>query len=434
LALPQSDPEFIRKAFSFGSQFRFACFLDGHSYPTYPGRPFRRLLAVGNRKVEIEPDWIAALKGKDSQAWWFGYLGYDLSRADGKSQAENVLPIFQNFPDVFLFEAEVVLEFSGDGKIVRHAGPNDVLEQIHALNLYDEAHPKADLTFSSWKSREEYLDDIRIVQDQIREGNVYELNLCQFFTSDQAPDGADIFLQLNQDFPMPFGGWLKGDDFEIASNSPERYLRKEGNQLFSQPIKGTARRGQSEKEDAEIRQQLFHSEKERAENMMIVDLVRNDLARISETGSTKVDEMFGIYAFPTVFQMISSIRSELKNGLDSSDAIWSTFPMGSMTGAPKGEVMDWIQKLEPFRRGAYSGAMGYFGPGNEFDLNVLIRSLFINHKDMTCGFAVGSAITIDSVAEDEWDECKIKARTILQTCGSRWEDIRPAMVSDFPAG
>jgi para-aminobenzoate synthetase component 1 len=166
--------------------------------------------------------------------------------------------------------------------------------------------------------------------------------------------------------------------------------------------------------------------------MMIVDLVRNDLARISETGSTKVDEMFGIYAFPTVFQMISSIRSELKNGLDSSDAIRSTFPMGSMTGAPKGEVMDWIQKLEPFRRGAYSGALGYFGPGNEFDLNVLIRSLFINHKDRTCGFAVGSAITIDSIPEEEWDECKMKARTILQTCGSRWENIRPAMVSDFP--
>lgn len=384
--------------------------------------------------MELSPDWTTAVKGKDPQSWWFGYLGYDLSRADGKSQNEDVRPVFQNFPAVFLFEAEVVLEFSEDGKILNHAGPNDVLEQIHTQNPFAEKRPQPGLAFSSWKSQEEYLADIRIVQEQIREGNVYELNLCQYFTADHDPDGVSIFLRLNKNFPMPFGGWLKGDGFEIASNSPERYLRREGNQLFSQPIKGTARRGQSENEDLEIREQLFHSEKERAENMMIVDLVRNDLARISETGSTKVEEMFGIYDFPTVFQMISSIRSELKSGLDSSDAIWSTFPMGSMTGAPKGEVMDWIQKLEPFRRGAYSGALGYFGPGNEFDLNVLIRSLFINHKEGTCGFAVGSAITIDSVAEDEWEECKMKARTILQTCGSQWEDILPAMISDFPAG
>ena len=389
-------------------------------------------MAMGNRHVEMGSDWADILNAKDPKSWWFGYLGYDLSRADGKVQTEDNRPVFQNFPAVLLFEAEVVLEFHGDGTIELHAGLDDAVAQIQSQNPYPERRIQMGLTFSSWKSRKEYLKDIRIVQNQIREGNVYELNLCQYFTADQAPDGASTFLQLNQNFPMPFGGWLKGDDFEIASNSPERYLRRKENQLFSQPIKGTARRGKSEDEDAKIREQLFHSEKERAENMMIVDLVRNDLARVSKTGSTNVDEMFGIYGFPTVFQMISSIRSELKDGLNSSDAIWSTFPMGSMTGAPKGEVMDWIQRLEPFRRGAYSGALGYFGPGNEFDFNVLIRSLFINHRDQTCGFAVGSAITIDSVAEDEWEECKVKARTILQTCGSSWEDIRPAMVSDFP--
>jgi para-aminobenzoate synthetase component 1 len=384
------------------------------------------MLALGNQKVEASSDWASVLNAKNPESWWFGYLGYDLSRADVKSNKEDFRPVFQNFADVLLFEAEVVLEITEDGKVLQHAGPQDLMTRIHSQDSYTEKLPQTGLTFSSWKSREEYLKDIRIVQDQIREGNVYELNLCQYFTADQAPDGASIFLQLNQKFPMPFGAWLKGDDFEIASNSPERYLRRKENQLFSQPIKGTARRGKSEEEDAKIREQLFHSEKERAENMMIVDLVRNDLARVSKTGSTKVDEMFGIYPFPTVFQMISSIRSELKDGLNSSDAIWSTFPMGSMTGAPKGEVMDWIQRLEPFRRGAYSGALGYFGPGNEFDFNVLIRSLFINHKDRTCGFAVGSAITIDSVPEDEWEECKVKARTILQTCGSSWEEIRPA--------
>jgi len=381
---------------------------------------------MGNQHVETSSNWITTLNAKDPNVWWFGYLGYDLSRADGKSNPEDDRPVFQDFREIQLFQAEIVLEFTQDGEVVIFAGPADVMESIHAEDSYPDKFDRSDLTFTSWKSREEYLKDIRFVQDQIREGNVYELNLCQFFTADLDPDGASAFLRLNQNFPMPFGGWLKADEFEIACSSPERYLRRHGSQLFSQPIKGTARRGNSAAEDEEIKDRLFHSEKERAENMMIVDLVRNDLARISKTGSTKVDEIFGIYPFPTVFQMISSIRSELKDGLRSADAIWSTFPMGSMTGAPKAEVMNWIQKLEPFRRGAYSGAMGFFGPDNEFDFNVLIRSLFINHKNRTCGFAVGSAITIDSVPEDEWEECRMKARTILETCGSCWEEIVPA--------
>jgi para-aminobenzoate synthetase component 1 len=262
------------------------------------------------------------------------------------------------------------------------------------------------------------------VQNQIREGNVYELNLCQFFTADAAPDGRSFYQRLNGKSPMPFSGWLKAGALEIASASPERYLKKTGRQLVSQPIKGTRPRGSSEAEDLELKNDLATSEKERAENMMIVDLVRNDLARVSETGSTGVPEIFGIYGFPTVFQMISTVTSTLQEGLDACDALDSSFPMGSMTGAPKSEVLQWIQTLEPFRRGGFSGALGFFGPEGDFDFNVLIRSLFINHTENKCGFAVGSAITIDSVPEQEWDECRTKAASILEICKTDWESIR----------
>jgi para-aminobenzoate synthetase component 1 len=221
---------------------------------------------------------------------------------------------------------------------------------------------------------------------------------------------------------MPFSGWFKGNQFEIASASPERYLKKEGSSLVSQPIKGTIRRGANPEEDERLKHQLRNSEKERAENMMIVDLVRNDLAKVSVTGSTTVEEMFGIYPFPKVFQMISTVTSVLKPDLTMLDPILSSFPMGSMTGAPKIEVMKQIANLEPFKRGAFSGALGYFGPEETFDFNVLIRSLFINHQIKQSGFAVGSAITIDSVGQEEWEECKLKAAALLALCGSTWEE------------
>ena len=223
---------------------------------------------------------------------------------------------------------------------------------------------------------------------------------------------------------MPFSGWFKAHEFEITCASPERFLRKDGSKLLSQPMKGTAKRGKTEEEDLANRQELLTSEKERAENLMIVDLVRNDLAKVSEPGSTKVDELFGIYPFPTVFQMVSTVSSELKDGNTFVDALLSAFPMGSMTGAPKIEVMKQVDKLEARKRGAFSGALGYVKANEDFDFNVLIRSLFINHNTNRAGFAVGSAITIDSDAEEEWLECSNKVTGILKVFGLEWEGLK----------
>jgi para-aminobenzoate synthetase component 1 len=221
---------------------------------------------------------------------------------------------------------------------------------------------------------------------------------------------------------MPFSGWMMANEVELACVSPERFLRKKERELLTQPIKGTAPRGKNPEEDAENKKRLVNSEKERAENMMIVDLMRNDLARISETGSVEVPEIFGIYSFPGVHQMISTVRSKLLADVDFGDIYKATFPMGSMTGAPKQEVMYWIRQLEPVRRGGYSGCLGYWDGSGDSDTNVLIRTLFIHHGLKRCGLAVGSAITIDSDPEQEWEECGTKAGGILSLFGSSWEE------------
>jgi len=414
------EEEFFDKAIHWAAGFPFSCVLDGNKYSVL-NNPFRSIVAVGFSQI-AEDNWEESIRLKRPDAWWFGYLGYDLLK--GKfDQKNDSRPVFMDFPSFCFFEAMAVIERTESEIRVHHSSPEDILLSIRSHSPLPEVFPGLKLDFESASSKDTYFSNVWNVQDQIREGNVYEVNLCQYFQAKADQDGLSFFLNQNKAFPMPFAGWLKAGDLEIASGSPERYLKRDGDSLISQPIKGTAKRGKTPEEDIAQKQALLHSEKERAENMMIVDLVRNDLARVSETGTVEVEEMFGIYSFPSVFQMISTIRSRLRNDLDSVDAIRSSFPMGSMTGAPKEEVMNCIRKLETHRRGAGAGAMGYFGPGNEFDFNVLIRSLFINHSNQSCGFAVGSAITIDSIAEDEWDECKTKASSILSLCGSSWEEL-----------
>lgn len=316
-----------------------------------------------------------------------------------------------------MFEADAVFEWKIDGLLIHSFDPESLLNEIDLLHPESIGQLTEFPDFVAAISEAEYLQAVERIRGLIRRGDVYELNFCQYYEAATDPDGLSFFRHLNSQFPMPFSAWYKAGDLEIASASPERFLRRCGRELLSQPIKGTARRGANEYEDAANKAALASSEKERAENMMIVDLVRNDLARVSATGSTTVEEMFGIYAFPTVFQMISTVRSVLEKGLDNADALRSAFPMGSMTGAPKQEVMCRIADLEPIRRGAYSGALGCFEPGDNFDLNVLIRSMFINHRQKRCGFAVGSAITIDSDPVSEWEECQTKAAALLKICG-----------------
>jgi para-aminobenzoate synthetase component 1 len=191
--------------------------------------------------------------------------------------------------------------------------------------------------------------------------------------------------------------------------SPERYLHKHGNTILSQPIKGTARRGTDTGSDNEIKTALQSSIKDRAENVMIVDLVRNDIARSCKTGSVKVEELFGIYTFPQVHQMISTITGQLKEEEPFTNAIRYSFPMGSMTGAPKVKVMELVEKYEHSRRELFSGTVGYISPEGNFDFNVIIRSLFYNAATRYLSYQTGGAITYDSTPEQEWEEMRLKA-------------------------
>ena len=201
--------------------------------------------------------------------------------------------------------------------------------------------------------------------------------------------------------------------------SPERYLRKEANKVISQPIKGTAKRFSDETLDNNSKIALEQNPKERAENIMIVDLVRNDLSHTAIKGSVAVEELCGIYTFEQVHQMISTVVSTVENSVSPVEILRTTFPMGSMTGAPKISAMNIIEELEETKRGLYSGAVGYFTPENDFDFNVVIRSILYNAREKYLSFSVGSAITSQSIPEQEYEECLLKAKAMFEVLSSK---------------
>jgi para-aminobenzoate synthetase component 1 len=221
-----------------------------------------------------------------------------------------------------------------------------------------------------------------------------------------------VYRALASLSPNPFSALYRVNEHWLICASPERYLRKQGRHLLSQPIKGTAPRSINSKEDQELKDQLQQSAKDRSENVMVVDLVRNDLSRICEEGSVKVDELFGIYTFPQVHQMISSVTGTLKDNISFEEIIRASFPMGSMTGAPKKKVLELIEKYERTKRGVFSGAVGYITPSGDFDFNVVIRSILYNQTSKYLSFQAGSGITFYSDAKNEWEECLVKAAAI----------------------
>jgi para-aminobenzoate synthetase component 1 len=224
-------------------------------------------------------------------------------------------------------------------------------------------------------------------------------------------------MYLNEISNAPFSAFVKVNGAVIICASPERFIKKAGHQLVSQPIKGTAPRGSTPQEDAALKGGLLNNEKELSENVMITDLVRNDLSKHAARNTVKVDELFGIYSYTQVHQMISTVSAQLNNESDYINAIKDAFPMGSMTGAPKIMAMKLIEQHEQMKRGLYSGALGYIEPNNNYDFNVLIRSIFINSTNNKAQFCVGSAITSDANAEDEYRECLLKAAAMLKVLG-----------------
>jgi para-aminobenzoate synthetase component 1 len=239
------------------------------------------------------------------------------------------------------------------------------------------------------------------------------MNFCQeFFVENLEINPLETYSKLIEISPTPFSVFYKNENKYLISASPERFLKKIGTKIISQPIKGTIKRGENAEIDLQLRTQLECDEKERSENIMIVDLVRNDLSKTAKQASVKVEELCGIYSFKQVHQMISTISSEIDQETHFVDVIKSMFPMGSMTGAPKIEAMKLIEKFEKTKRGLYSGAVGYINPQGDFDFNVVIRSILYNLDKKYLSFSVGSAITAKSIAESEYDECLLKTEAI----------------------
>jgi para-aminobenzoate synthetase component 1 len=365
--------------------FEFFCLLNPNQYKG--GFPF--VLATGDAAVlwdELPSSF---------QSDYFGFLSFDLKNKlfDGlKSENKDE----QLFPSTTFFKAE---------KVWRSGSFIDDLEE----SIIDI--PK--VSFDAQVSKAAYVSTVNTIKEDILNGDVYELNYCISFVAHNIElDAVNLYKKLNSISPMPFSSLLKMKDCWLICASPERYIKKTGQEVISQPIKGTVKRGDTKNEDDLLIEELRNSEKERAENLMIVDLVRNDLNRCCKTKSVQVDELFGIYEFPQVHQMISTISGELKETENVQSLIEKTFPMGSMTGAPKLKSLELIEKYEDTKRGIFSGAVGYIDSNENADFNVVIRSLMYNEKTKTLSFMVGSAITYDCEPEKEYEECLLKASAI----------------------
>ncbi|TRX71929.1 anthranilate synthase component I family protein [Carboxylicivirga sp. M1479] len=378
-------------------------------------------------------DFIAGLQSVDScsddieklgafhdecQDWLLGFLAYDV-----KNQLEDLVsnnPDRIGMPDMHFFRPRYL--FLNDGKswkvgyLDEMDTKDDVLNYIQDLNhicLVEE--PLENIKLNHQVSHQEYLQAIEKVLWHIQRGDIYELNYCmEFFIHDVDLMPQFIYQRLKEVSPTPFSSFIKYHDKFLMGASPERYLKKEGSQLISQPIKGTSPRDSNWFIDNSNKQYLRKSEKEQAENIMITDLVRNDLSRVAKRGTVKVDELCGIYSFEQVHQMISTVSCQLSDERNWMDAIKTSFPMGSMTGAPKLSAMELIEEFECSKRGVYSGAVGYVSPEGDFDFNVVIRSILYNRKKQCASFMVGGAITNQSDPQQEYDECLLKASAIMK--------------------
>ncbi len=408
---PITDSNWIEKLCRWAdAHYEFFAFTNGNSYE-YPEQPFATRFLAGNNQLTEKEIWAESTGLKK-----VGIIGYDFKNKLEKLKSENN-PFFE-LPELCFFQPSFSLKFEGENIYSDVELTDEFWIEIEKTELPNSANTSCAVTAQI--SQEKYLATVKTIQDHIIEGNTYESNFCQAYSgSFENWDPIGAYFKLNKFSPMPFSALFKAKSQWLVSASPERYLKRTGSKIIAQPIKGTIRRGQSLAEDAVNRETLANSEKEQAENLMITDLMRNDLSKVSKTGSVQVRELFGIYRLPRVFQMISTIASELKEGVSFSDIIQASFPMGSMTGAPKIRTMEIIEELESFKRGWFSGAFGVIEENGDFDFSVIIRSIIADLEVKKLYFGVGSAITYDADAVQEYEECSLKAQAILEVLSGK---------------
>jgi para-aminobenzoate synthetase component 1 len=260
-------------------------------------------------------------------------------------------------------------------------------------------------------TREAYINTVEKARRYIIDGDIFEVNLSQRFETDIAFTPYELYRRLRRINPAPFASYLGFDEVKVVSASPERFLRTSGNWVETRPIKGTRRRGNTPDDDRKLAAELVNSVKDRAENIMIVDLERNDLGRVCEYGTVKAKNLTALETYPTVFHLTSTVEGRLRAGKTCTDLLRAAFPGGSITGAPKVRAMEIIDELEPTRRSAYTGSVGYIGFNGDIDLNIVIRTFLV--KDSHAYFQAGGAVVYDSDPAEEYEETLDKARALF---------------------
>ena len=413
------------KLLQWAQQYETAVWLDSNNH--HQGyTSFHSILAV-DEFTSIQTDVVNAFeKLKEYQSitqdYLFGYLSYDVKNATENLTSTNSDGL--GFAELFFFQPQKILFIKNDSIEFQYLTMvDDEIDTDFEAICTQEIKQKnttstrlengGNIVIKPRIQKQDYLFKVGEILEHIHKGDIYEANFCQeFYAENSRINPLDIYEDLNTISEAPFATFLKIDNQYLLCASPERYLKKEGAKIISQPIKGTAKRLVDLQEDQKTATALSKDIKERSENIMIVDLVRNDLSKSAKKGSVRVEELCKVSSFKQVHQMISTVVSELKDDVHLVDVIKDTFPMGSMTGAPKISAMKIIETIEETKRGLYSGTVGYFTPMGNFDFNVVIRSILYDSEKKYLSFSVGSAITAKSTPEKEYEECLLKAKAM----------------------
>ncbi|WP_033962219.1 aminodeoxychorismate synthase component I [Psychroserpens jangbogonensis] len=420
--------QYKQKILFWSQQYDEVIWLDSNNYKQKYSS-YDAVLAV-EAFTSIQTDYNDAFgQVKEYQSitkdWLFGYLSYDLKNDVEELSSNNFDGL--HFPELCFFQPKKLFFLKGNTLETHYLNfvsdeVDDDLKSILQTVAIEDVESKQngnDIKIKLRTHKDEYFNKVNAVLNHIHRGDIYEANFCQEFYAEQTTiNPIEIYNNLNRISKPPFASFIKLYDKYLLSASPERYIKKDGNKITSQPIKGTAKRSLNKLEDDKLKKELSEDIKERSENVMIVDLVRNDLSKTAAKGSVKVEELCKVYSFDQVHQMISTVTSQIDDATHPVDVIKSTFPMGSMTGAPKISAMKIIEQLEVSKRGLYSGAVGYFTPDNNFDFNVVIRSILYNESEKYVSYSVGGAITAKSDPLKEYEECLLKAKAMREVLES----------------
>lgn len=416
--------DLLQKALKWSQQFEEVIFLESNKDLQYLKQTygeFDAILAVGAEKSLITDHKNAFRKLKqfkdEKQDFLFGYFSYDLKNDIEELESSN--PDHLHFPELYFFQPKKILLWKNNKMELQYltSYANEMDEDLKAIKTTFIALDRSSVEneVHSRLSKKAYFDKVENILEHIHRGDIYEVNFCQeFYIENCELNTLAVYHKLNEISQAPFASYVKLKDKYLLCASPERFVKKEADKIIVQPIKGTARRLSDPREDQKLADSLAADPKERAENIMIVDLLRNDLSKNALKGSVNVEELCRVYSFKQVHQLISTVVCKAAKEVHPVDIIKNLFPMGSMTGAPKISAMKIIEEEEVTKRGLYSGAVGYFTPDNNFDFNVVIRSILYNAVEKYVSFSVGSAITSQSSIANEYEECLLKARALYE--------------------